>query len=107
MWVTHLKSNGFTVKDEVIGGNVINAKRDVHNIAAKISGCHHAEIEGYLVEGHVPAEDIARMVRERADFAGISAPGMPEGSPGMTGRGSFRVLAFDTAGEITEVYARH
>jgi hypothetical protein len=55
----------------------------------------------------VPAEDIARMVKERASFAGISVPGMPQGSPGMTGRGPFRVVAFDTAGQITEVYARH
>ncbi|MBE22012.1 MAG: CopG family transcriptional regulator [Acidobacteria bacterium] len=91
----------------MIGGNVINATRDAHNIGPNLSGCHHAEIEGYRVEGHVPAEDIARMVKERASFAGISVPGMPAGSPGMTGRGPFRVVAFDTAGQITEVYARH
>ena len=107
MWVTHLRQNGFDVNDEVIGGNVINATRVAHNIGPNLSGCHHAEIEGYRVEGHVPAQDIARMVKERASFAGISVPGMPEGSPGMTGRGPFRVVAFDTAGQITEVYARH
>jgi len=47
------------------------------------------------------------MIEEEADFAGISVPGMAPGSPGMTGSGSFRVLAFDADGQITEVYARH
>ncbi len=107
MWVTHLQQNGFTVEDEVIGGDVINAKRAAHNIGPTIAGCHLAEINGYLVEGHVPARDIARMVEDQADFAGISVPGMAPGSPGMTGSGSFRVLAFNADGQVTEVYARH
>ncbi len=108
MWVTYLQENGFTVEDEVVGGDVINAKRSAHNIGPTITGCQHlAEIDGYLVEGHVPARDIARMVEDKADFAGISVPGMPPGSPGMTGSGSFRVLAFNADGQFTEVYARH
>jgi len=107
VWVTHLQQNGFTVVDEVIGSDVINAKRRAHNIGVTLAGCHMAEIDGYLVEGHVPARDIARMVADKADIAGISVPGMAQGSPGMTGSGPFRVLAFDDAGQITEVYARH
>ena len=85
----------------------INARRDARNIGIPLSGCHHAEVNGYIVEGHVPARDIARMLADKPDIAGISVPGMAAGSPGMTGSGSFRVLAFNDAGQITEIYARY
>jgi hypothetical protein len=107
VWVAHLESHGYTVNTELVGGDVINAKRAEHNITAPIAGCHLAEIDGYLVEGHVPAADIARMVDEKLDIAGLSVPGMPSGSPGMGGSGSFRVLAFDQDGRVTQVFARY
>jgi hypothetical protein len=107
VWVTHLRQNGFTVEDEVTPNNLINVKRENHNIGVELMGCHIAEINGYLLEGHVPAEDIARMINDGADIAGLSVPGMPEGAPGMTGSGPFRVLAFDDQGQTTSIYSRH
>jgi hypothetical protein len=107
VWVAHLESHGFTVETELVTGDVINARRERNNIGPNLSGCHHAEIDGYLVEGHVPAQDIAEMVNQKLDVAGISVPGMPPGSPGMTGSGPFRVLAFDDDGRVTEVLARY
>lgn len=107
MWVSHLESNGFTVETELVTGDVINAKRALNNIGPPLAGCHLADIDGYLVEGHVPAADIARMVDEKLDIAGLSVPGMPPGSPGMTGSGPFRVLAFDDEGGVTRVFARY
>ena len=107
MWVSHLEANGFTVETELIGGDVINAKRMRNNIGPNLAGCHLADIDGYLVEGHVPAADIARMVNDKADFAGLAVPGMPLGSPGMNGSGPFRVLAFDKEGHVSQVFARY
>lgn len=107
MWVAHLEANGFTVETELVGGDVINAKRARHNIGPPLAGCHLADIDGYLVEGHVPAAEIAKMVDQKLDVAGISVPGMPLGAPGMNGSGPFRVLAFDNDGHITQVLARY
>jgi hypothetical protein len=79
-----------------------------NNIGPPLAGCHLAESEGYLIEGHVPAHDVARMLEDRPAIAGISVPGMPSGSPGMTGRPEpYRVLAFNEAGQITEVWASY
>ena len=107
MWVAHLEANGFTVDTDLVGGDVINAKRTLNNIGPPLAGCHLADIDGYLIEGHVPAADIARMVDEKLDIAGLSVPGMPPGSPGMAGSGSFRVLAFDADGHVSRVFARY
>lgn len=107
MWVAHLEANGFTVETELVAGDVINAKRARHSIGPPLAGCHLADIDGYLVEGHVPATEIAKMVNEKLDVAGISVPGMPLGAPGMNGSGPFRVLAFDKDGRITQVLARY
>ena len=107
MWVAHLEANGFTVETELVSGDVINAKRARHNIGPPLAGCHLADIDGYLIEGHVPAAEIAKMVDEKLDAAGLSVPGMPPGAPGMAGSGPFRVLAFDQDGHITQVVARY
>ena len=107
MWVAHLQEHGFTIEDEVVAGNVINAKRARNNIGGELAGCHLADIDGYLIEGHVPAADIARMVDGKLDIAGLAVPGMPPGSPGMSGYGPFQVLAFDKDGKATEVFARY
>lgn len=107
MWVAHLEANGFTVETELVAGDVINAKRARHNIGVPLASCHLADIDGYLVEGHVPAAEIAKMVDGKLDIAGISVPGMPQGAPGMNGSGPFRVLAFDKDGRITRVVAHY
>ncbi len=71
------------------------------------SSCHTAIVEGYVVEGHVPAEYVKRLLEERPDVAGITVPGMPIGSPGMEGPHPqpYDVLSFDKAGR-TAVFAR-
>ena len=72
------------------------------------TSCHTAKIGGYIVEGHVPASDIQRMLKEKPAIAGIAAPGMPQGSPGME-QGSkepFDVVAFTKDGK-TRLYSKH
>ena len=72
-----------------------------------LSSCHTAKVGGYTVEGHVPAADIQRMLKEKPAIAGIAVPGMPQGSPGMEGatKERYNVLTFDRAGRTT-VYAQ-
>ena len=70
-------------------------------------GCHTAVVEGYVIEGHFPVTDIARLLEEKPDVKGLTVPGMPRGSPGMEGpvRESYDVLTFDASGR-TAVYTR-
>lgn len=108
MWVSHLRKNGYEVTTDVLGGDVINEMRRANNIGPALNGCHLAKADGYFIEGHVPANDIARMLEEKPDIAGLSVPGMVSGSPGMSGPPQpYRVLAFDEGGHVTEVYARY
>ncbi len=75
-----------------------------------LGSCHTAQVDGYVIEGHVPAADIARMLRERPAIVGLAVPGMPAGSPGMDGPGMrpqpYDVIAFKRDGS-REVWARH
>ena len=70
-------------------------------VPVSMSSCHTALIDGYVVEGHVPAEQVMRLLAERPDIAGIAAPGMPIGSPGMEGPGAkpYQIMSFTNAGE--------
>ncbi|HEX9705431.1 MAG TPA: DUF411 domain-containing protein [Gemmatimonadales bacterium] len=79
---------------------------DRYAITPALMSCHTAVVEGYAVEGHVPADVIKRLLRERPPVIGIAVPGMPAGSPGMEGlvRKSYNVLTFDRSGR-TNVYA--
>lgn len=76
-------------------------------ISPDLAGCHTAEVGGYTIEGHVPADVIRQLLREKPDIAGIAVPGMPLGSPGMEGPVSqpYDVIAFDHQGGRS-VYAR-
>ena len=78
-------------------------------VTADLSSCHTAKIGGYIVEGHVPADDIKRLLKEKPAIAGIAAPGMPMGSPGMEQGGMkqpYTVMAFTKDGK-KYVFARH
>lgn len=80
-WIKHMQSNGFTnVKAHDVG----NAKKraDV-GMSLRFGSCHTALIDGYVIEGHVPARDIRRLLKERPKALGLAVPGMPLGSPGM------------------------
>lgn len=81
-WVKHLEENGFDVVSHE-GGNI--DARDRMGMPARYGSCHTGEIQGYAIEGHVPAADIHRLVAEKPDAIGISVPAMPRGSPGMDG----------------------
>ena len=108
LWVEHLRKAGFaaTVTDvEDMTG--IKAK---HGVPAKVRSCHTALVDGYVLEGHVPAEDVQRLLKQRPAVVGIGVPGMPIGSPGMEVAGvrpqAYDVLAFDKSGATT-VFASH
>ena len=85
----------------------LQALKQRHGVPAALAGCHTAFVEGYIIEGHVPADAIDRLLRERPQIAGLSVPGMPVGSPGMEIPGrpavAFDVIAFDVDG-TTRVY---
>jgi hypothetical protein len=80
--------------------------KKVKGIPANIASCHTAEVDGYLIEGHVPADLIKRLLKEKPDVTGLAVPGMPMGSPGMEGpvRDRYKIMAF-RKGEAATVYA--
>jgi hypothetical protein len=104
-WIAHLEANGFSVTTQN-RDNLSEIKAENH-ITPNISACHTAIVDGYVVEGHVPAEAIFRLLKERPDVAGITVPGMPAGSPGMEIPSGYvqpyEVLTFDADGN-TEVF---
>lgn len=108
-WVRHMEQAGFdpTVHD-VRRAELIERKKGL-GIDSGLAACHTATIQGYVVEGHVPAADVRRMLAEKPEIAGIAVPGMPQGSPGMDygqASESYNVIAFDDAGGF-RVFARH
>jgi len=108
LWVEHLKANGFTVETKDVSSDDVRAVSKAAGLKDDDSSCHTAKIGGYIVEGHVPASDIQRMLKEKPAIAGIAAPGMPQGSPGME-QGSkepFDVVAFTKDGK-TKLYSKH
>ena len=82
-WVTHLEANGFKVKVNETGNEVMRAKL---GMPTKLGSCHTALVGGYAVEGHVPAADIRRLLKDKPAAIGLTVPGMPVGSPGMDGK---------------------
>jgi len=105
-WVDHLRDEGFKVTTH--NSNSVDQIKTEHGVSSKLRSCHTALVEGYVVEGHVPATDIKRLLQEKPDTVGLAVPGMPMGSPGMEGKRKdpYDVLAFATNGK-TEVYASH
>lgn len=105
-WIAHLKENGFEVRD-VETGDVPAVKQRL-GVPAQLGSCHTAEVGGYVIEGHVPADVVQRLLEEQpSDIAGIAVPGMPIGSPGMEVPGrpaqSYDIIAWDESGK-TWVY---
>ncbi len=103
-WVKHLSNNGFRV--ETVDMPDVSMVKQKYGVKPAFEACHTAVVNGYVVEGHVPADLIMKMVKERPAVAGLAVPGMPAGSPGMEGasRVAYDVLTFDRAGR-TRVYA--
>ncbi|MFK7848573.1 MAG: DUF411 domain-containing protein [Rhodothermales bacterium] len=99
-WVTHLEEAGFTVKTTDLD-DLSNIKQQF-GVPQNLRSCHTAVVDGYVVEGHVPADVVQKMLTEKPEIAGISVPGMPIGSPGMEVEGRpadrYKVLAFKKDG---------
>jgi hypothetical protein len=108
LWVDHMKANGFQVQAmDVSSADVRNVSK-MAGLKDEDTSCHTAKVGNYIVEGHVPADDIKRMLRDKPAIAGIAAPGMPQGSPGMEQgtKEPYNVIAFKKDGTST-VFASH
>ena len=106
-WLEYIKQNRFNVKSVI--SDDMQAIKEKYGLPDKLASCHTAVVDGYIIEGHVPAEDIQKLLQLKPKIAGISAPGMPLGSPGMEMGGqkdAYRVMSFDKDGNI-EVFAEH
>lgn len=99
-WESYLEVNGFKVRSEVV--NDLSSVKEIQAVPPKLKSCHTAVINGYLIEGHVPADAIEKLLKEAPkDILGLSVPGMPMGSPGMEGAVNerFDVISFDASGK--------
>jgi hypothetical protein len=106
-WITHMEQNGFKVNAvDMIEMNIVKEK---YGISRNLASCHTAVIDGYFVEGHVPAADVKRLLSEKPDVVGLSVPGMPIGSPGMEMGDRidpYSVIAIDKEGN-TQVFNQY
>ena len=104
----HLRASGYPVKEE--GVRDITPIKRRYGVPERLESCHTALVEGYVVEGHVPADLIDRLLRERPRAAGLAVPGMPAGSPGMESPGQaserYQVILFDRSGKTTVFASR-
>ena len=103
-WVDHMRAAGFQV--EVTEMEDLQGIKALAGVPAEAMSCHTAMIDGYTVEGHVPADIIARLLEERPAVSGIAVPGMPMGSPGMEGPNpqAYSVMTFNN-GEVADTFA--
>lgn len=90
-WVEHMRQNGFKVQTHDVAD--VSAERQRLGMPSQYGSCHSAKVGRYLVEGHVPAADIKRLLRDKTDAIGLAVPSMPPGSPGME---SDRPVPYDT-----------
>jgi len=106
-WVDHLKAAGFNPTVHVVEN--MSQSPITKGVPEALRSCHTATLEGYLVEGHVPADVIKQLLRDKPRVEGIAVPGMPMGSPGMEQGGRkqpFNTMAFTKDGKQT-VFAKH
>jgi hypothetical protein len=105
-WIEHLKKSGFEVT--VVDMDDVTPVKQKYGVPSSATSCHTSLVGGYAIEGHVPADLIRKLLRERPAVAGIAAPGMPVGAPGMemgSRKDAYDVVAFDRSGRTT-LYAR-
>lgn len=107
-WVRHLEQAGFTPR--IVESNDMAATKRAIGVPDKVQSCHTAVVEGYFVEGHVPASDIRRLLKDKPAALGLAVPDMPVGSPGMEVPGvapeKFKTLLVGADGKST-VFAQH
>lgn len=109
-WVEKMRAAGFEVRVTDLEDDALQAEKRKRGVGENLASCHTAVVNGYVVEGHVPAADIKRLLAEKPAVSGLAAPGMPRGSPGMEMPGgqkdAYDVVSFTRAGK-TAVFARH
>lgn len=107
-WVEHLKLNGF--RPETHDLDSVDPMKDRYGVPKPLRSCHTALVDGYVIEGHVPADDIQSLLKDRPKVVGLAVPGMPASAPGMYQPGDakvpYQVLAFQKSGATT-TYAKH
>lgn len=100
-WVDHIRTSGFAV--EVVESSEVNRLKARLGVPQALASCHTAEIGGYVIEGHVPAGEIKRLLAEKPQARGLAVPGMPVGSPGMEVEGvepdTYEVILFGPSGQ--------
>lgn len=99
-WAEHMEENGFEV--DIHYTDDLPTLKAEHGVPAALSACHTAVVDGYIVEGHIPADVIQQLLEERPRVLGIAAPGMPRGSPGMEGpypAERYEIISFDEEGD--------
>lgn len=100
-WIKHLKAQGFKIKDFPTGDMEIVKQK--YNVPDNLTSCHTAIVNGYVIEGHVPADDIKRLLQDSPNVAGLSVPQMPVGTPGMeigNQKDPFTVFSFERRGRV-------
>ncbi|MDT8405828.1 MAG: DUF411 domain-containing protein [Methylococcales bacterium] len=98
-WVKHIENNGYDVVDKIVED--VNPVKQRLKVPFQLASCHTAMVDGYVIEGHVPAQDIDALLAKKPAVAGLSVPGMPAGTPGMEMGGrvdAYNVVAFDRDG---------
>jgi hypothetical protein len=109
-WIEHVRQSGFIVRTTDVSDAELPAFKARHGVPRQAQSCHTALVGGYVIEGHVPAVDMRRVLAERPALRGLAAVGMPRGAPGMEVWGAkpqpYSVTAFDKRGK-TWVYATH
>jgi len=106
-WVAHLQQNHIQVKD-IVTDDIDHIKAQ-YGVPKNLASCHTALVNGYVVEGHVPAADIKKLIRIKPNVVGLAVPGMVTGSPGMEMGGKkdpYKVIAFDGEGKY-KVFSSH
>jgi hypothetical protein len=106
-WLEHLKQNNFTIKD--VPTEDMQAIKHKYGVSDEMASCHTAIVDGYVVEGHVPADDIKTLLKTKPKVVGITVPQMPSGTPGMEMGGKkdpYNVMSFDTENHF-QVFKSH
>ncbi len=101
-WVKHMQKHGFSIKDDIKTEDMETIKEEL-KVPQQLASCHTATIDGYVIEGHVPAEDIKRFIAKSPKQNGLAVPQMPSGTPGMEmgdKKDPFAVISFNHDGEI-------
>ncbi len=105
-WVEHMRKNGFDVK--VREQHNVAPVKDKLGVPKRLRSCHTAKVGGYVVEGHVPADVVKRLLEEKPEVVGIAVPGMPMGSPGMEGfrKDPYDIITFSSTGRMSVFASR-